>query len=310
MVTQRRHLDLLAVSLLLMLCLGWGFQQIAIKMAADDIAPTLQIGLRSAFAAVVLLLLMLRSEGLKLFSDGTLKAGLLAGAMFGTEFLFVGEGLVRTSASHVVVFLYTSPIFTALGMHFIHPDERLSRLQWSGIALAFVGICIAFMGGGEAAGTSLLGDAFALAAGAVWGFTTVVIRGSALSEAPAIKTLFYQMAITAILLISAAFLMGNGTMNWTPETTTNLALQAVLIALASYLTWFWLLKRYLASRMATFVFITPLLGVVFGVMILDEVLSTSFVSGGLMVLTGIFLVSAKDLINQRKARRLREAIGD
>lgn len=310
MVTQRRHLDLLAVSLLLMLCLGWGFQQIAIKMAADDIAPTLQIGLRSAFAAVVLLLLMLRSEGLKLFSDGTLKAGLLAGAMFGTEFLFVGEGLVRTSASHVVVFLYTSPIFTALGMHFIHPDERLSRLQWSGIALAFVGICIAFMGGGEAAGTSLLGDAFALAAGAVWGFTTVVIRGSALSEAPAIKTLFYQMAITAILLISAAFLMGNGAMNWTPETTTNLALQAVLIALASYLTWFWLLKRYLASRMATFVFITPLLGVVFGVMILDEVLSTSFVSGGLMVLTGIFLVSAKDLINQRKARRLREAIGD
>lgn len=308
MTTQRRHLDLFAISILLMLCLGWGFQQIAIKLASNDIAPTLQIGLRSAFAATVLLLLMLRSEGLKLFNDGTLKAGLLAGLMFGVEFLFVGEGLVHTSASHMVVFLYTSPIFTALGMHFIHPDERLSRVQWSGIALAFIGVCIAFLGSGSNEGTSLLGDAYALAAGAVWGFTTVLIRGSKLSEAPAVKTLFYQMMMAALLLISAAFLMGNGAMNWTPATTVNMAFQAVLIALASYLTWFWLLKRYLASRMATFVFITPLLGVVFGVLILDEVLTANFVSGGTLVLLGIFLVSAKDLLNRRKARRVGEAL--
>lgn len=308
MSPPRRHLDLFAVSILLILCVGWGFQQIAIKLAADDIAPTLQIGLRSAFAATVLWLLLLRSEGLGMFSDGTLKAGVLAGLMFGIEFLFVGEGLVHTSASHMVVFLYTSPIFTALGMHFIHPDERLSRLQWLGIALAFVGVCIAFLGAGKSEGTSLLGDAYALAAGAVWGFTTVVIRGSKLSEAPAVKTLFYQMAMAALLLISAAFLMGNGQMNWTAETTVNLALQAVLIALASYLTWFWLLKRYLASRMATFIFITPLMGVVFGVLILDEKLTAHFVGGGLLVLCGIFLVSAKDLLNRRKARRVNEAL--
>ncbi len=308
MSPQRRHLDLFAVSILLILCLGWGFQQIAIKLAANDIAPTLQIGLRSAFAATVLLLLMLRSEGLKLFSDGTLKAGLLAGLMFGVEFLFVGEGLVHTSASHMVVFLYTSPIFTALGMHFIHPDERLSRSQWSGIALAFIGVCIAFLGSGNSEGTSLLGDAYALAAGATWGFTTVVIRGSKLSEAPAVKTLFYQMAVASVLLIGAAFLMGNGAMNWTPDTSLNMAFQAVLIALASYLTWFWLLKRYLASRMATFVFITPLLGVVFGVLILDEVLTANFVGGGSLVLLGIFLVSAKDLLNRRKAKRISEAL--
>lgn len=309
MSTQRRHLDLFAVATLLMLCLGWGFQQIAIKLAANDIAPTLQIGLRSAFATVVLLFLMLRSEGLKLFSDGTLKSGLLVGLMFATEFLFVGEGLARTSASHMVVFLYTSPIFTALGMHFIHPDERLSRLQWLGIALAFVGVCVAFLGSGQSEGTSLLGDAYALAAGATWGLTTVVIRGSRLSEAPAVKTLFYQMLVATVLLIGTAFALDNGGMNWTPETTLNMVFQAVLIALVSYLTWFWLLKRYLASRMATFVFITPLLGVLFGVLILDEVLTTNFVVGGLLVLTGIFLVSARDLLNRRKALRVREATG-
>lgn len=308
MSAPRRHLDLFAVSILLLLCLGWGFQQIAIKLAATDIAPTLQIGLRSAFAASVLLILMLKAEGRRTFSDGTLPAGLLAGTLFGLEFLFVGEGLVHTSASHMVVFLYTSPIFTALGLHFIHPDERLSRLQWGGIALAFSGVCIAFLGPDDRQGTSLLGDALALAAGATWGFTTVVIRGSRLSEAPAVKTLFYQMAAAAVLLISAAWLMGNQSIRWTPATSLNLAFQAVLIALVSYLTWFWLLKRYLASRMATFVFITPLLGVLFGVLILDEVLSVQFIAGGLLVLLGIFLVSARDLLNRRKARRVGEAL--
>lgn len=306
MPTTRRHLDLFAVSVLSLICLGWGFQQIAIKLAADDIAPTLQIGLRSGFAALVLLALMWRSEGRGLFSDGTLKAGLVVGLMFAVEFLFVGEALARTSASHVVVFLYTSPIFTALGMHFLRPEERLGRSQWSGIALAFFGICLAFLGGNTPTG-SLLGDSFALIAGAIWGFTTVVVRGSRLSEASAVKTLFYQMAGTAVLLVSAAFMMGNGSMNWTPETTVNMAFQAVLIALASYLTWFWLLRRYLASRMATFVFITPLLGVVFGVLILDEVLTLNFILGGLLVLTGIFLVSVRDLLNRRKARRVHDA---
>ncbi len=76
----------------------------------------------------------------------------------------------------------------------------------------------------------------------------------------------------------------------------------------AYLTWFWLLKRYLASRMATFVFITPMLGVVFGVLILDEVLTANFVTGGSLVLLGIFLVSARDLLDRRKAKRVSEAL--
>ncbi len=309
MSSSRRPLDLFAVSILLILCTVWGGQQVAIKLAANDIAPTLQIGLRSAVAATVLLLLLLRKEGLGLFSDGTLKAGLLVGLMCAVEFLLVGEGLVHTSASHVVVFLYTAPIFTALGMHLIHPDEHLSRIQWSGIAFAFIGVCIAFLGSVGGTGSSLMGDAFALGAGTCAGFTTVVIRGSRLAEAPAVKTLFYQMVVMTILLISIAFLMGNGAMNWTPETTVNLMLQAVLIALVSYLAWIWLLKHYLASRMAAFIFITPLLGVVFAVMILDEVLTAEFLGGSTLVLLGIFLVSARDLLNWRRARNARVVRG-
>ena len=308
MSSQRRHLDVFAITIMLMLCTIWGFQQVAIKLAAAEVIPTLQIGLRSAFAASVLFLLMLRSEGRAVFSDGTLLPGALVGSMFAVEFLFVGQGLEHTSASHMVVFLYTSPIFTALGMHFVHPDERLSKSQWFGIALAFAGVAIAFLGPGAGQDVSLLGDVYALMAGAVWGMTTVAIRSTRLSEAPAVKTLFYQMAAAALLLIGTAFALGEGEIRWTFATGINMAFQAVVVAFASYLTWFWLLRRYLASRMATFTFITPLIGVLFGVLILNERLSPQFVMGGLLVLAGIFLVSARDLLNRRKARLVRDAL--
>jgi drug/metabolite transporter (DMT)-like permease len=112
----------------------------------------------------------------------------LAGALFGLEFLFIAEGLKLTSAAHMSVFLYTAPIFTALGLHFMMPSERLRLLQWLGILLAFAGIALAFAGGvsfEQLDGRMLLGDALAILGGLAWGATTVVVRCSRLSEAPA-----------------------------------------------------------------------------------------------------------------------------
>jgi len=82
-----------------------------------------------------------------------LKAGAAAGALFGLEFLLVAEALHLTHASHVVVFLYTAPIFAAPGLHARLPAERLGAQQGAGIALAFGGLALAFLGG--AGGASL-----------------------------------------------------------------------------------------------------------------------------------------------------------
>ena len=64
------------------------------------------------------------------------------------------------------------------------------------------------------------------------------------------------------------------------------------ISLASFLTWFWLLRRYLASQLGVFSFLTPLFGVLLGVWLLGESLEPRFVAGGSLVLAGIGLVSA------------------
>src|SRR5664279_1693143 len=101
-----RPLSAGAVALMLMLCLSWGFNQIAVKLALPDIPPMLQAAIRSVGALPVLLLIA-RARGVKIFaSDGTLGAGLFAGLLFGLEFVLIFHGLLLTSASRAVVFLY------------------------------------------------------------------------------------------------------------------------------------------------------------------------------------------------------------
>ncbi|MCY1432991.1 carboxylate/amino acid/amine transporter [compost metagenome] len=239
----------------------------------------------------------------------TWRGGLLAGALFGLEFLFIAEGLKLTSAAHMSVFLYTAPVFTALGLHFMLPSERLRPLQWLGILLAFCGIAFAFAGGvslEQLDGRMLLGDAFGVLAGLAWGATTVVVRASRLSEAPATLTLFYQLAVGFVGLLLIAVASGQVThVQFTPLSIGSLLFQGLIVSFFSYLTWFWLLRRYLASNLAVFSFITPLFGVTFGVLLLGEPLSLNFVLGAVMVLLGVTLVSAEQWVR----RRLRSLLG-
>jgi drug/metabolite transporter (DMT)-like permease len=196
----RKPVDATAVSTMALLCLIWGMGHVAAKLAAPGISLVFQAGLRSAIAAV-LLLIYARVRGIRLFDrDATLPAGLLAGALFAGEFVFIFAGLNFTGASRMVVFVYLAPCLTALGLHFFLPSERLNAQQWAGILLAFAGVAVAFWDGFAAARSSLLGDAFGVIGAALWAATTVVIRITRLSQASASKTLFYQLAVSAAAL--------------------------------------------------------------------------------------------------------------
>jgi drug/metabolite transporter (DMT)-like permease len=291
----RKEIDGRAMGLMLVLSMIWGLQQVGLKATAADIAPLMLIALRSGLAALLVLLLMVvRRENLSL-RDGTLRPGLIVGILFALEYLLVGEGLRHTSAAHIVVFLYTAPIFAALGLNKKLPSERLQPVQWVGIALAFSGIAVAFFGGNQTvtsdATSVLLGDILGLLAGAAWGATTVVVRTSVLANAPATKTLLYQLVGAFVLLLIAAIVLGQTGLKHTPMVWSNLAFQVVVVSFASFLVWFWLLRQYVASQLGVFSFMTPLFGVAFGVWLLNEPMEPGFVGGAALVLLGIVLVS-------------------
>ena len=192
------------------------------------------------------------------------------------------------------------------GLHLKLPAERLAPLQWVGIALAFGGLAIAFFGRQQGAtpapGNVLWGDFLGLVAGAAWGATTVVIRSSRLSRAPASQTLMYQLLGAFVLLTGLALVTGQAHLNPTPTVWASLAFHTVIVSFLSFLVWFWLLRQYMASRLGVFSFLTPLFGILLGAWLLGERIEPSFLMGSFPVLLGIVLVSGHGWIAPAVAR--------
>lgn len=290
---RRRPLDLRAIGWVIALCAVWGFQQVALKGVAAHVAPVAQLAIRFAGASLVFGSWVLMREGRGAFADGTLPSGLLLGAMFSLEFVFAGESLLHTTAAHSVVFMYTAPIFTALGLQYL-PDERLSFTQWLGIAAAFLGIVLAFVGfDGRPGVRAPLGDLLALLAGASWGLSNVVLRRGRIGAARTAKTVFYQVGTATLVLGAFAAATGQTRVELSGVTVAALLFQTLIIAVASYLVWFWLLRQYLTSRLMLLSLMTPLFGVVFGAVLLGDAISLQFALGGALALAGIVTVNLR-----------------
>jgi drug/metabolite transporter (DMT)-like permease len=281
-----------AIALMLVLCLSWGFNQIAVKLALPDIPPMLQATIRSSGALLVLFLIA-RVRGVKLFErDGTLRAGLFAGVIFGVEFILIYRGLLLTSASRAVVFLYTAPFFVALGSY-LFLGERLRASQWGGLALCFGGVALAIgVPQTDVDANVLLGDLLIVGGGAMWAATTLIVKTTALLKAPAEKGLGYQVALSIPILGFAAWISGES-INRVPGplALSLMVYQAVWVVGLTFLLWFALIKTYSASKLSAFTFITPLFGVVASYFILHDTLTLAFGAAALLVIAGLYLVN-------------------
>jgi drug/metabolite transporter (DMT)-like permease len=281
-----------AVALMLMLCLSWGFNQIAVKLALPDIPPMLQAMIRSAGALPVMLIVgWLR--GVKFFErDGTLGPGLLAGLLFGIEFVLIFSGLVFTSAARAAVFLYTAPFFVALGSYqFL--GERLSALQWSGLGLSFAGVALAIgVPQPNVDARVLLGDLLVVGGGALWAATTLIAKGTNLRKAAPEKALGYQVALSIPILYGASWVSGE-TITHAPGllSISLLAYQAIWVVGCTFVIWFAMVKTYSASKLSAFTFITPLFGVVAAYFIMDDAVTPVFGAAALLVVAGLYFVN-------------------
>jgi drug/metabolite transporter (DMT)-like permease len=289
----RRPLDAIAVVLMVLLTSLWGFQQVAVKLAAPGISLVMQGAIRSGIATL-LVMAWARFRGIVLWQrDGTLVPGFVAGLLFAGEFALIYAGLAYTTAARMVVFVYLAPVLTALGLAWFVPGEQLRAPQWTGIALAFAGIVVAFGEGLAVDRATLPGDIFGMAAALGWAATTVLIRATQLARIAATRVLFYQLAVSAALLpLVSIALREPGVVALAPLTIASLAFQSVIVAFASYLTWFWLLTRYLAGRLAVFSFLAPLFGVAFGHLVLGDRVTPAFLAAAALVGAGIVLVNA------------------
>ncbi len=286
------RLPLPAASLLVLLCATWALGQITMKIGLEGISPMVQAGLRSVIT-IPCLLAWCAWRGVAVFRrDGSLGAGALAGFFFALEFWALYEALALTTAARVTVMLYTAPFWAALGAHFFVAGDRLTPRKAAGLALAFAGLVAAF--GDKLAGgptDTLAGDVLALAGGALWGATIVVIKATRLTRIAPERTLLYQL--TAVLaLLPLGYAMGEpGVFDPNARVVGALLFQSVVVAGISFTAWFWLVARHKASLLAPFLFLTPAFGVGFAALLLGEPVTWFLLLSLGLIGAGIFVVN-------------------
>ena len=287
------------------LCLLWGLGQIMIKAANTGISPLLQAGLRSVFSGLLVAGWMgLRGTPFALRPSSVWPV-MAIGLLFALEFVGLFQGLTMTTASRGTLLLYTAPFVVALGGHLLL-DDKLDRLQWLGMLLAFSGLLVMMASRPAASGSgplgltqatpTLAGDLLCLAGGVFWGATTLVIRATSLREESPERCLFYQLLLSAPILIGLSWLLGPhwgefglGTLSmWV---LLAFAYQVVVIAGLSYLAWFHLIVRYSPGRLSAFTFLTPLFGVLLAVPLLGEPLYPGLLLALALSMTGLSLVN-------------------
>jgi drug/metabolite transporter (DMT)-like permease len=287
-----RPLNAGAIAVMLLLCLSWGFNQVSVKLALPDIPPLLMATLRSSGALLVVLLIA-RVRGVKMFTrDGTLAAGVLAGVLFGLEFVLIYRGLVWTSATRAVVFLYVAP-FVVAASSFRLLGERLGPSQWGGLALSFAGVALAIgVPQTDVDSRVLMGDLLIIVGGILWAATTIVVKITPLLRVPAEKTLAYQLAVSIPILGLGSLALGES-IPGVPGAVAVISLiyQTFWVVGLTFLLWFMLVRTYSASKLSAFTFMTPLFGVAAGYFVMNDPITPAFAGAAVLVIAGLVLVN-------------------
>src|SRR5690606_10132334 len=292
-IDDARPMPVSAAALATLLCCLWGLAQVAVKLANAGISPIFHAGLRS-IGATVLLLAWVWLRGIPVFRrDGTLPAGIAAGALFGSEFICIYIGMNFTEVARATLMIYCAPFIVAGLAHWLVPNDRLTPAKSIGLLAAFAGVVAAFADrvvAPDAAG--LVGDLLCVLGAFFWGATTIVIRPPRLGAARPEKNLLYQRGVSAVMLLAAAGLVGEaGLFAPSPVVWISLAYTTIVIAGSSYLAWFWLVSRYRAATLHAFTFLTPIAGVGFAHLLLDEPITPGLGIGLVLIAAGIVLVN-------------------
>jgi drug/metabolite transporter (DMT)-like permease len=283
------RIDMQGFFVILLLTVLWGLNYPAVKVSNTGLSPVFTTFLRSVIATFfgVIYCLVVKQP---LFHRGMLLFhGAMVGILFGIEFVFLYIGLLYTNAARAAIFVYLSPFVVAIGAHFFL-KERLTSFKISGLILAFLGIFLVFKGKPtEYNRLMLIGDLCEIMAAIFWGATTIYIKKYLAQKVHPINTFLYQLAFSIPIIFLGALLLED---TWVKEFTlpviSSLFYQSVIVAFASYLAWFKLIHVYPVAQLSVFTFLTPIFGVLSGVIFMKDQLTMGLLSGLIFVCIGIY----------------------
>jgi drug/metabolite transporter (DMT)-like permease len=283
------RIDLPGFAAILVLTLLWGVNYFAIKVSNTGLSPVFTAFLRSVIASACGVVYCLVVRQPVFHRDIRLLHGLVVGLLFGAEFICIYLGMLYTNAARAAVLVYLAPFVVAAGAHFFL-GERLNLMKTLSLIFAFLGVYLVFAGKPSVhAQSMLLGDILELVAAVLWGLTTLYIKKYLSQTVHPINTFIYQLVFSIPIMAAVAFVMEPTWLSGvvSPGVIVSLVYQSIVVAFASYLTWFKLIHTYPVASLSVFTFLAPVFGVASGAIFLGEDLTMGLVLGLTCVCLGI-----------------------
>ena len=294
MNTRKTHIDISGATLLIGVSALLGINQVCIKFVNGGLGPLFQAGLRSVCAFIVVGLFAWLMRRRLSISDGSLSPGIISGVLFAFEFMLLFQALDYISVSRASILFYTMPFWLTLAAHFLIQGEQLTPLKVIGLLFSLVGVVITLgfnPNTGASKGITILGDIFSLLAAVGWAGIAVLARTTTLQRSSPEMQLLYQLAVSAPILLVAAWFTGDIFREPDLITWGVFAFQVIVVVSIGFLTWFWMLSIYPVANMAVFSFLAPVFGVFFGWLLLNEQLTLPVTISLLFISAGIALVN-------------------
>ncbi|MBT6190432.1 MAG: DMT family transporter [Tateyamaria sp.] len=289
---RKTQMDMIGAVALIAIALNFGLNQVVVKVSTGGFQPVFMAALRSAGAAVVLLIWM-RARGVSVrLPRASIVGGVIAGVLFAIEFQFLFIALDMTTVSRASIIFYSMPVWLAVAVHILLPSERLSGIRLVGLGLAMGGVALALVDR-ESGQSSLAGDVLALLAAFCWAGIALCVRITPLSEVPAEQQLLWQLLISAPVLLMMALFFGELVRDLTVLHVAGLIYQILAIATFGFLAWFWMMKIYPAASVASFSFLSPVFSVLLGWVLLGEEIGMTIWLALAMVAAGLLLINRR-----------------
>lgn len=270
----------------------WGGNSVAIKMALSGVPPIFLAGLRFLLGGLFVAGWALITRSQLRLAPCELPKILKLIVLFVTQIYLLNAGTDHTLAGRSTVLISAYPFFTTLFAHLYIEGDRASRSRFVGMVLSFSAVIVIF---GESFATSrmdyLLGDCMVLASAGLLGARQVYTKRLA-QDIPPTKLLVWQSFTSLPIFFGASLLLETGPrITLSPFVTFGIFYQGVVVAGFCFLIMTSLLRKYQASRIGVFGFITPIFGVALSGLLLNETMSPALLGSVLLVGIGIVIAN-------------------
>ncbi|MDA8133904.1 MAG: DMT family transporter, partial [Desulfobacteraceae bacterium] len=284
---QNDDMTVRASALTIFLCILFGANTVAIKLCLTGLGPFTAAGIRFVIAALAIYIWARLKKASLTLNRGQLGQMLILAAIFVVQLSCFYLGMGRTTASHGALISNVLPFIVLVLAHFFIPGDTITLQKGIGITLGFAGVLFLFLDEQDLAGELKKGDLIVLAAVILWSSSAVYAK-RIISGYNVAQITLYPIVFGTPFFFAGAFLWDPQMIgDLTPTVVTSLLYQAIVSASFGFIAWNSLLQRFGATALHSFIFIMPLAGVLFGVLILGETITPHLAVSILCIVAGV-----------------------